>query len=93
MIFTGNVGDIIPNIMEYSKLALNNIFALAGMLIFFSGIFKVLENTKLLDKFSKFISKYLGYIFDKKDLDDKSVKYISMNIAGNMLRNRKCRNS
>ena len=69
-IFFGMGDEVISAIMDGSKSAIENVITLCGMMCFWSGIFKIFENTSGLSKFSKFFSKILGFLFNKKDLTD-----------------------
>ena len=74
-IFFGMGDKVISAIMDGSKSAIENVITLCGMMCFWSGIFKIFENTSGLSKFSKFFSKILGFLFNKKDLTDKPKEY------------------
>lgn len=84
-IFFGIGDKVISAIMDGSKSAIENVITLCGMMCFWSGIFKIFENTSGLSKFSKFFSKILGFLFNKKDLTDKAKEYISLNVTSNIV--------
>ncbi len=84
-IFFGMGDKVISAIMDGSKSAIENVITLCGMMCFWSGIFKIFENTSGLSKFSKFFSKILGFLFNKKDLTDKAKEYISLNVTSNIV--------
>ena len=52
-IFFGNSNVVINSIMDSSKSAIENILTLAGMICFWSGIFKIFESTSIIQKLSK----------------------------------------
>lgn len=81
----GNPETVINSITTSGKSAVENILTLAGMMCFWSGIFNVFENTNAIKSFSRFFAKFISKIFDKKELNEKSIGYMSMNISTNML--------
>ena len=50
---SSNPSCVIESITNSSKNAINNIWIIASMLIFWSGIFNILSNTKILSKLSQ----------------------------------------
>lgn len=83
--FSGNVDVVLSSIMESGKSSIENVIGLAGMMCFWSGIFKILSETKVIKKFSHALSKILYFLFDKKQLNEKAIEYMSLNIASNIL--------
>lgn len=83
--FLGNVDTVIDSIMNGSKASIENVINLAGMMCFWSGMFKILSETKIIKTFAKKFSKILYLLFDKKDLTDEAVEYMSLNITSNMI--------
>lgn len=83
--FTGYTENIITNVMESSQSAVENIIGLIAMTCFWSGIFNIFENTSAIGKFGNFFKKFIYKIFNKKELSDKCVEYMSMNIATNVI--------
>lgn len=83
--FTGYTENVITCIMESGKNATENVISLIAMTCFWSGIFNIFENTKAISKFGNFFKKFIYKLFDKKELSEKSVEYLSMNIASNVL--------
>ena len=84
-IFFGNSNVVINSIMDSSKSAIENILTLAGMICFWSGIFKIFESTSIIQKLSKVFEKTIGFLFNKNNLSDKSKEYICMNMTANIL--------
>lgn len=82
---TGKPDIITSSVMSESKIAVENIIYLIGMMCFWSGIFKVFENTSLLDKLSNKINKIVLNFFDKKELNDEARKSMALNITSNIL--------
>lgn len=83
--FMGNVETVIDSVMDGSKSSIENVINLTGMMCFWSGMFKILSETKILKIFAKKFSKILYLLFDKKNLSDEAVEYMSLNITSNMI--------
>lgn len=84
-IFLGKPDVVINSIMDSSRNAIENILTLIGMICFWSGIFKIFESTSIIQKFSKLFVKTIGFLFNKKDLSNKSKEYICMNLTSNII--------
>lgn len=84
-IFLGSPGDVISYIMEYSKISIQNILELAGIMCFWSGIFNIFENTSAVTKVSNFFNRFIFKIFDNTKLSEKAKEYMSLNIVTNIL--------
>jgi spore maturation protein A len=82
---TGNVSNVITSIMESSQNSIENVINLAGMMCFWSGIFNIFENTSILSKLSSKLKKIIYILFDKNDLNEKAVEYMSLNITSNII--------
>lgn len=81
----GNPGNIISNIMEYSKISIENVIELTGMMCFWSGIFNIFENTSAIGKFCNVFNKFVFRLFDNKKLSEKAKEYMCLNIVTNVL--------
>ena len=84
-IFCGNPDTVINSIMNSSESAIKNVITLIGMMCFWSGIFNIFEKTNAIKKLSKVFSKTIGFLFNKKNLSDKSKEYMCMNITSNII--------
>ena len=84
-IFLGKPDVVINSIMDSSRNAIENVLTLTGMICFWSGIFKIFESTSVIQKFSKLFGKTIGFLFNKKDLSNKSKEYICMNLTSNII--------
>ena len=84
-IFYGNSGVVISSIITSGKNATENVIELAGMMCFWSGIFKIFENTSFIEIFSKFFKRIISRLFTKKEINEEAMKYMSMNIASNVI--------
>ena len=81
-------GDIsaIPNlIMESSITATENMVKLLGMTCFWSGMFNILQQTSLIEKLSKLITRCIRNLFKKEEITDKAMENISLNMTCDML--------
>lgn len=83
--FTLNPNIVVTSISNSSKGAIENIFVLASMLVFWSGIFNILSNTEILSKISKKIYNLFSFLFKKEEVSIKAKEYISLNIASNLM--------
>lgn len=84
-IISGASEVVIESIMKSSESAIENILVLAGMMCFWSGIFKIFENTSVINKLSKFFSYVVNLLFDKRKLSEKTKEYISLNMVSNIV--------
>lgn len=82
---SSNPSCVIESITNSSKNAINNIWVIASMLIFWSGIFNILSNTKILSKLSQKIYGIFSFLFKKNEVSQKAEQYISLNIVSNLL--------
>lgn len=82
---TANPEVIIDSIVKSGKDTIENVLTLAGMLCFWSGIFKIFEKTSIIKTFSKVFSKIVDVLFDKKGMSDKTKEYISLNMVSNLV--------
>lgn len=83
--FTANPSIVIEAITNSSKSAIENIWVIASMLVFWSGIFNILSNTNILSKISRKLYSLFSFLFKKEEVSDKAKEYISLNIASNLL--------
>ncbi len=84
-IFTGNAETVINSITNSGKSSVENILTLAGMMCFWSGIFNIFEKTNAIKTFSRFFSRLIVKLFDKDELNEKAIGYMSLNITSNIL--------
>ncbi len=81
----GSSDEVITSIMQSGQSGVENVISLIAMTCFWSGMFKIFENTSAIKSFSKIFKKILYKIFNKKELNSKAEEYISMNIATNVI--------
>lgn len=82
---SSNPSCVIESITNSSINAINNIWIIASMLIFWSGIFNILSNTKILSKLSQKVYGFFSFFFKKNEVSKKAQQYISLNIVSNLL--------
>lgn len=81
-----NSFDIINNtILISGKKAIDLMFSLMPVIILWTGIMKIAEDSKLLQKFAYFVAPILSKIFPDIPKNNKALGYIASNIAANML--------
>lgn len=80
-----NPSIILESITNSSKSAIENIFVIASMLVFWSGMFNILSNTNLLSKISKKLYKIVSFLFKREEVSEKAKEYISLNITSNLM--------
>ncbi len=83
-IFTGNLSIINEEILTSASSSLEMVLKIFPVMSLWLGISKIAEESSLLSKFSKFVSKVLKYIFPEIPSDHPSLSYISSNIVANM---------
>lgn len=82
---SGNIASINNEIFTSGKTALNMILEIVPVLVVWMGLMKIAEDSNLLTKISKIISKPLRFLFPSIPNGHKSLGLIASNIAINML--------
>lgn len=82
---TGNIDVINNSILTNANEALDLILNLLPIIVLWTGILKIAEDSGLLDKFAKLLRPLLRRLFPDIPKDNKALGYISSNIAANML--------
>ena len=77
-----NISDIM---LSSSRESIDLILAIIPITCLWLGLMKIAESSGLLDKISKFLSKFLKYIFPELKDNNKALSYISINMIMNML--------
>ena len=83
-IFTGNLSIINEEILTSASSSLEMALKIFPVMSLWLGISKLAEESTILSKFSKFVSKVLKYIFPEIPSNHPSLSYISSNIVANM---------
>ncbi|MEG1008305.1 MAG: hypothetical protein RSE41_03325 [Clostridia bacterium] len=84
-IFSGNPDVITSCVISESKNAVENTLTLIAMICFWSGIFKIFENTSLLDKVSNKIGYFVDILFDRNETNNVIKKYMTLSITSDIL--------
>ena len=83
-IITNNVDVVNNTIMVSSKTSLDMIIQIFPVLALWMGLMNIAEKSKLLDKFSSFISPILIKLFPEVPRGHKALSYIASNIIANV---------
>ncbi len=84
-LITGNINNLNESILTNANEALELILNLLPIIVLWTGILKIAEESGLLQKFSKLLMPILHKLFPDIPKDNKALGYISSNIAANML--------
>ena len=82
---TGNISVINDSILTNANEALELILNLLPIIVLWTGILKIAEESGLLYKFANFLKPILRVLFPSIPENNKALGYISSNIAANML--------
>ena len=83
--FSGRLDVFNDSILTNANDALDLILNLLPIIVLWTGILKIAEESGLLQKFAKFLNPILSKLFPDVPKDNKALGYISSNIAANML--------
>ena len=83
--FTGNITALNNEILSNSKRALDLVLNIMPIIVLWSGLMKIAEDSKLLNKFARLLNPILKRLFPSVKKDSLALGYISSNIAANML--------
>lgn len=84
-IFTGNIDTINSGILKHATSGMNLILEMMPLIVLWTGIMKIAENSQLLEIFSRLLNPLLSKLFPSLKKDHKALGYIASNIAANML--------
>lgn len=84
-LLSGNITVINESILTNANEALDLILNLLPLIVLWTGILKIAEESGLLAKFAKFLNPILCKLFPDIPKDNQALGYISSNIAANML--------
>lgn len=84
-LFTGNLETINNSVLLNANKALDLILSLLPTIVLWTGIMKIAEDAGILIKFASFLEPLLKRLFPSVPKNNKSLGYISSNIAANML--------
>lgn len=83
--FTGNIETINNGILTHATSGMNLILEMMPLIVLWTGIMKIAENSGLLEIFSRILNPVLSKLFPSLKKDHKALGYIASNIAANML--------
>lgn len=83
-IITNNFEAINTEILESSKTTLDLVLKTFPLIALWTGIMNIAKESKLLEKFSNFISPLLGKLFPEVPKGHESLGYIASNIVINL---------
>lgn len=84
-LITGNSYSLNTNLIYSINSGFDLLIKILPGIILWSGLMKIAEDSKILDKLSKLFSPILKRLFPKIPKDNKALGYISSNIVANML--------
>lgn len=82
--FTGNIDSINDVLINGGKNSIDLIFSIIPLLCLWLGLMKIAEESGLVFKISKLMSKIIHPIFPELKKDSDAISYISTNIVMNM---------
>lgn len=84
-LFTGNLDNLNNSILINGEKALELMLSILPIIVLWSGIMKIAEDSALLTKFAKFLKPILSRLFVNVPESNPALGYIASNIAANML--------
>ncbi len=84
-IFTGNISSLNNQILKGGSDGLKLLFDMLPLLVLWTGIMQIAEDSKLLELFSKLVRPVLSKLFPSLPKDHPAIGYIASNIAANAL--------
>ncbi|MEG0794246.1 MAG: nucleoside recognition domain-containing protein [Bacilli bacterium] len=82
---TGNFDKINNSILTNGTEALELILSILPIIVLWTGIMRIAEDSGLLKKFAKFVEPLLSKLFPSIPKDNPAMGYIASNIAANMM--------
>lgn len=83
--FTGNLQALNNEVLTNANKALELMLETMPIIVLWTGIMKIAEESGLLEKFAKFLEPFLLKIFPSIRKESKALGYIASNIAANAL--------
>lgn len=84
-IYTGRVEETVNAAFEGAQNGITTVMSFAGIMCLWSGFMEASVQSGLCDKIKKCLRPIIRLIFPKLDEDSEAVKYITLNITGNLL--------
>lgn len=82
---TGNIDTINNSILTNGKEGLDLIISILPIIVLWTGIMKIAEDSGLLKKFAKLVQPILSRLFPSVPKENPALGYIASNIAANMM--------
>lgn len=84
-IFNGNIEEFNNSIFTSCAQTVDLILKLFGTMCLWNGLMKIVQETSLMKKLTKFISPLMKFLFPTMKKEDKEYKEITINIIANLL--------
>ncbi len=84
-LLSGNIETINSGILTHATSGVNLLLEMMPLIILWTGIMKIAEESGLLKIFARFLNPLLSKLFPSLNKDHKALGYIASNIAANML--------
>lgn len=84
-LFTGNISSLNDTLLTSASKGVEMTLDLLPIIVLWSGIMKIAEDSGILDKLGKFMKPLLSKLFPSLKKDSKALGYITSNIAANAL--------
>jgi spore maturation protein A len=84
-LFTGNIDTLNDTILKSASNGVDMVLDLIPIIVLWSGIMKIAEDSEILFKIAKFFSPLLKKLFPTLKNNDKALGYIASNITANAL--------
>ena len=84
-ILNGNIDEFNNSIFTSCAQTVDLILKLFGTMCLWNGLMKIVQETSLMKKLTKFISPLMKILFPKMKKEDKEYKEITINIIANLL--------
>ena len=84
-LLTGNFDTINNSILTNGKEGFDMVISILPIIVLWTGIMKIAEDSGLLKKFANFVQPILSRLFPTVPKDNPALGYIASNIAANMM--------
>lgn len=84
-IFNGNIEEFNNSIFTSCAQTVDLTLKLFGTMCLWNGLMKIVQETSLMTKLTKFISPLMKFLFPTMKKEDKEYKEITINIIANLL--------
>lgn len=84
-VITGRLNELNSAIFDSAKDAVEMTITFLGTMCLWNGVMKILQETSIMQKMTKFMSPLMKSLFPKMSPQDKEYKQITINIIANIL--------